>query len=830
MKKDEKKTNKGKIEIPEQLRNDSFRFVKIKVGTKRPSGTKWNQEQNGANYSYDDPGLTAWLHQGKSYGVTAFGNLLIIDADREAVVTEIRKYLPSTFSVRSGGAPYKRHFYYICPDADPNNCELQIDGKNAGHLTMLDSNGKSNRQNIGPNSIHNETGRRYEIVQDLPICEIAYEQISEVLSKFFKKSKPKKSKADNGEGPVKKVNKDRQTSADTKFDVIKQKIDLTEVLECDYDEIICCPLVEHDDTHPSFHVSKDGQHFKCFGDGCRASKGGDIIDYFQLKGKCNAHEAARQINRVFKLGIDFSQYVRPSWAKNGGMTEHNILDKFMQAIRMPRNNGSRLLGEYENSLLTLFTFTSILTRCPLNLAVLGRSGEGKTEITQAVSTILPESWTHIGKYSLTGSFTPKALKYLGQPIMKTVKDKDGKEKEVIDYFEVNLDGKIIMLLDDSGDQAGFIEACKPLLSRDTETITNYVSPAGNSRHADSHILTGWPCITVLSSSTDREAEQMGRFLTISPSPPKKMTIMSDILIRDAIPTIIDNSLIDECKRYLGTLKKVSVKIPFDLQPIVTKISSEQGVRHLKSMQTIIKSIAAFFQPLRAHLPGDESVIFANRGDIELGFRLLFPSMQSSYHNVAPGVLDCIKDVKSEFGTKPFYCTEVMKHITKLYGISDGTFYTSYWNSMKPCSLLRALSDEEIRNHNLDNKFNKRWYVIEQTTKELETKNLNLDIIKEIELYPDIVESYFDQYHQSVNIEDLTKMFQGMHENYYDSVKSVVVSDYENRWTRLESSYIDDDIEDEDEVVDAEVDKKRKEVKDNFMTNVLNFSSRKKDVK
>jgi DNA primase len=60
-----------------------------------------------------------------------------------------------------------------------------------------------------------------------------------------------------------------------------------------------CPF--HHEKTPSFSISSKKQIWKCFSCG----KGGDVISLVQEFLSCNAYEAAKHINEIFRLGVDF---------------------------------------------------------------------------------------------------------------------------------------------------------------------------------------------------------------------------------------------------------------------------------------------------------------------------------------------------------------------------------------------------------------------------------------------------------------------------------------------------------------------------------------------
>lgn len=118
----------------------------------------------------------------QNYGVVAgIGGLIIFDADGLMRLTElgIMDALPATFSVRTGGGGV--HKYYLS-DLDKKiimfDRTLKEEDKPL-HLGEVQSRGF---QAVGPGSIH-PNGNRYEVIDDLPIANLAAVDLIEILNK-----------------------------------------------------------------------------------------------------------------------------------------------------------------------------------------------------------------------------------------------------------------------------------------------------------------------------------------------------------------------------------------------------------------------------------------------------------------------------------------------------------------------------------------------------------------------------------------------------------------------------------------------------------------------
>lgn len=169
--------------IPAQLRNLSFRFVRIDIGSKKPFEKSWNVPGSTTNYSIADPKFLSWIGSNQNYGVVAgVGGLIVFDADGLMRLTElgVMAELPDTFTVRTGGGGL--HLYYLS-DLDQKiimyDRILKEEGKPL-HLGEVQSRGF---QAVCPSSIH-PNGKAYTIERDLPIASLDSTILKQILSKY----------------------------------------------------------------------------------------------------------------------------------------------------------------------------------------------------------------------------------------------------------------------------------------------------------------------------------------------------------------------------------------------------------------------------------------------------------------------------------------------------------------------------------------------------------------------------------------------------------------------------------------------------------------------
>lgn len=166
--------------IPAQLQNSEFRFIKVAARSKRPIENDW---QETANYPYNSQELKDYLARGGNYGIICGpGEIRILDCDNLARLEElgVLAKFPRTFSVQS--RPGRIHRYYMVPELkkkitlfDPI---LKDDNGQPCHLGEIQGPGT---QIIGPGSIHQNTGKPYEIIDDSPIAALSLDQVTHAL-------------------------------------------------------------------------------------------------------------------------------------------------------------------------------------------------------------------------------------------------------------------------------------------------------------------------------------------------------------------------------------------------------------------------------------------------------------------------------------------------------------------------------------------------------------------------------------------------------------------------------------------------------------------------
>lgn len=172
--------------IPIQLWDEDFRFLKLRVKGKEPTADMGGWQDN--NFSFNDPELLKHLSMGGNYGIIGgYANLILIDSDSEEI-TEIAESLPKTFTIKTGSPEvYKKHYFFR---ADKKVKPIRLSKEHQGDLGDVRSVGQ---YVVAPNCLHPKGGI-YEVIKDIPIEYITEEEIRKVFSKYIDKKESTKFK------------------------------------------------------------------------------------------------------------------------------------------------------------------------------------------------------------------------------------------------------------------------------------------------------------------------------------------------------------------------------------------------------------------------------------------------------------------------------------------------------------------------------------------------------------------------------------------------------------------------------------------------------------
>lgn len=257
-----------KIEIPSQLQKSSFRFIRVNTKTKRPIDDKWTTKNN---YMWNNPILTKWI-QKNNYGVCGgFNNLLIIDSDSPESKKYIEKYLPQTFSVKTGSVEeYKIHYYYFC-DITPNiSLTKLIDGEEK-HFADVQGTGA---MVVGADCIH-PSGCKYVVLNDIPIAKLSIDVLKETIKNL---SDTKKISEETSEKIKSKINF-QETDIEKQLNV-SQIFALEGLTKSGNEYYGSHPI--HGSTHGmNFWVNPTKNIWRCF----RCNSGGGVANAIAVKEK-----------------------------------------------------------------------------------------------------------------------------------------------------------------------------------------------------------------------------------------------------------------------------------------------------------------------------------------------------------------------------------------------------------------------------------------------------------------------------------------------------------------------------------------------------------------
>jgi hypothetical protein len=265
-------------QIPKQLLNKGFRFIRVAAKDKKPIDTAWTT----SNFTENSPELKKHLKNGGNYGVVTGNGLVVVDCDEPELTHLIEERLPETFRVKTGGGG--DHFYYRCPME--NKLIFELEDK---HLGEAQAKGQ---QVIGANSIH-PNGNTYEIVSDAVLAEISEAELKAATSGYFKNgNKPKESQG---------------FEHDDQLEEIKSKLRVSDVLR-DYGidanrSPTMCPLGHDSKGGKCFSFDDQKQVWKCF----HCNEHGNVFHLIMKKEGITFPEAKEKAAEM--AGVDINEPV-----------------------------------------------------------------------------------------------------------------------------------------------------------------------------------------------------------------------------------------------------------------------------------------------------------------------------------------------------------------------------------------------------------------------------------------------------------------------------------------------------------------------------------------
>jgi len=259
------------IQIPKQLQDENFRFVLLIKNEKRAFEEKW---QTIKNYRYYDEELLSHLKNGGNYGVVAgFGYLIIIEADDECIKKILLEIPFPTFSVKSPGHN-GIHSYYFCKDEVENIKFFGINGQDLGQIQAHE------KYVVGAGSTH-PNGKKYEVLNDLPIAEITKPTIEYFFSDYFTEQKP-------AQNEQKKIFENRY---EIPIEKVLEKMDLSRFRKSGHNYYGAHPI-HGSDTGNNFHINTEKNVWHCFR---HNTGGGTLLLVALLKGIVKCEECNRGV-------------------------------------------------------------------------------------------------------------------------------------------------------------------------------------------------------------------------------------------------------------------------------------------------------------------------------------------------------------------------------------------------------------------------------------------------------------------------------------------------------------------------------------------------------
>jgi DNA polymerase I len=196
------------IQIPKQLQDERFRFIKTKPFNKkiwkhctaqlkrddlpekerielyqkliRPKTPMEKEYKTTNNYMFNDPEFIKYLKIASGYAVlTGIGNLVVVESDTKELSSFVEENFPETFTVCS--REYRKHFYFLISDIT-HAIPLGED-KDGNHFGEIQA-GKT--LITGANSIHAITAEKYKIIVDKPIAKIDKKDFFDTFQPYIK--------------------------------------------------------------------------------------------------------------------------------------------------------------------------------------------------------------------------------------------------------------------------------------------------------------------------------------------------------------------------------------------------------------------------------------------------------------------------------------------------------------------------------------------------------------------------------------------------------------------------------------------------------------------
>lgn len=615
------------MEIPKQLKKEKYRFTPIERKEKSPYEKGW---QKNNNHKYNSKILQKHLKNGGNYGVIGgFGNLVIIDADKQEVANQIEKHLPETFTIQTGSGGY--HYYYECSSLKN---PIRLEENKAGDVGDVQGEGK---QVVGPGSIH-PNGNRYKIIKDKPIKKIDKENIKFALKNWIE---------------IEEKNKIEQKNKEDYINLpLTDIIDTTNLKESG-DEMYGKHPIHGSDTGRNFWINKNKNTWFCF----RHNSGGSSLLWLAVKygvidcidaqpGALEGNKYIETIEKADQNNIldaeDFlkreetAQLYKPPEKIQKKLENKNLWKNVIETT------GETIKGDQHVREILLLTGISSYAEEPQNIFIEGRSSTGKTYNATEIYDLFPKDdvW-------YIGNMTPKSFIY------DSYEWNEERGKRI-----VNMENRILVFLEPP--ERRTYELLRPLLSHDKEEI-EYKATNSDKMKTESIIIKGYPASIFCSSKVEYIEDLATRGTTITPEIEPEKWDDANQYIGEINTKPWKKQNIEEKRQNLEKIIKsirsaiikhnLSAIVPYGGKLAETYESTKaRDMRDFPRLLNFIKQSALFhcFQRPIIDMDGQKYVIAMER-DYEIAGSIFLRTFEASQLGVPEDVLNFYKSVLVKSG-------------------------------------------------------------------------------------------------------------------------------------------------------------------------------------
>lgn len=155
----------------DKLKERGFNLIPLQPNSKKPvAGSNWTQFQTEKFEGSFPPSCNIAVICGETSG-----NLYVVDLDDESLYSELPSDLMETYTVKTGKG---FHLYYKYDNFAPPN--KKMDDNRGRHIDIKSQGGYV----LGVGSIHPDTGKIYEVINDSPIKHLDGNTLKEALVKM----------------------------------------------------------------------------------------------------------------------------------------------------------------------------------------------------------------------------------------------------------------------------------------------------------------------------------------------------------------------------------------------------------------------------------------------------------------------------------------------------------------------------------------------------------------------------------------------------------------------------------------------------------------------